>query len=58
MTDNEPRTPAEIRQDIANAQAGRVPVDSQGRPTGPPTKYVYANGRLVSATPAEPDEDD
>jgi hypothetical protein len=40
-------------QRIANAQAARVAVDSQGRPTGKPTRYTYdASGRLLKAEPA------
>jgi len=50
MTD----TPVQHARRIAAAQAARVPVDSQGRPTGKPTAYTYdERGLLVSAKPAE-----
>jgi hypothetical protein len=45
--------PATIEQRIANAQAVRAAVDSQGRPTGKPSTYTYDDhGRLIKAEPA------
>jgi hypothetical protein len=46
---------AQAQRRIAAAQAARVPVDSQGRPTGPPTAYTYDDerGLLVDAAPSD-----
>lgn len=38
---------------IAAARAGHVPVDHNGRPTGPPSTYIYDDaGHLVNVVPA------
>jgi hypothetical protein len=53
-----PQVQAERR--IAAARAARVPVDSQGKPKGKPTRFVYDpdTNLLVSATPAPPEDED
>lgn len=49
-------TPGAKARRIAAAQAARVHADSQGKPTGKPTRYTYdSSGLLISA---EPDPDD
>jgi hypothetical protein len=51
MTDSS--RPATIEQRIANAQAVRAAVDSQGRPISKPSTFTYDDhGRLIKAEPA------
>ena len=53
MTENNVDPRAQERR-IAAAQAARQRVDSQGKPKGKLTKFVYGpDGLLVSAEPAD-----
>ena len=49
---------AQFRLRRAAFKTAHVPVDANGKPTGPPTEFLYdESGRLIEAKPAKPAED-
>lgn len=57
MTDEIRNHTRESQQRLALARAGRVPVDSQGQPTGPPSTFTYDDkGRLIKVDAAAPEK--
>ena len=57
-TPESPRAFGAISPRRARFKAARVPVDANGKPTGPPTEFLYdESGKFIEAKPAEPAED-